>query len=66
MCRMKQMAAILRKKELDIKYHCYYSQMGSSTYIPKRTHLDDIIFNVVVILRNMGYVKINSLYYARL
>ena len=73
MYRMKQMAAILRKKELDIKYHCYYSQMGSSTYIPKRTHLNDILCNVVVIsillnrvLRNMGYVKINSLYYARL
>ena len=73
MYRMKQMAAILRNTELDIKYHCYYSQMESLTYIPKRTHLNDILCNVVVIsillnrvLRNMGYVKINSLYYARL
>ena len=49
MYRMKQMAAMLRKKELDIKYHCYYSQMESLTYIPKRTHLNDILCNVVVI-----------------
>ena len=74
MYRMKQMAAMLRKNKLDIKYHCYYNQMESLTYIPKRTHLNDILCNVVVIsillnrvlqtLRNMGYVKINSLYHA--
>ena len=44
MCRMKQMAAILRKKELDIKYHSYYSQMESLTYIKKE--LTEIIFYV--------------------
>ena len=49
MYRMKQMAAIFTKHELDIKYHCYYSQMKSLTYIPKRTHLNDILCNVVVI-----------------
>ena len=49
MYRMKQMAAIFTKHELDIKYHCYYSQMESLTYIPKRTHLNDILCNVVVI-----------------
>ena len=43
MYRMKQMAAVLRKEELDIKYHCYYSQTESLAYIPKRTQLNDIL-----------------------
>ena len=49
MYRMKQMAAMLRKKELDIKYHFYYSQMESLTYIPKIIRLNNILCNVVAI-----------------